>query len=324
MIKIGIDAMGGDYAPLEAIKGASLSQNAFPDVHVVLYGDDVSIRSIAASQNIPLEGISIVHCSEVIEMGEHPVKAIASKRDSSIFRGFVDLASHQIQGFLSAGNTGAMLVGSIQILKAIEGIDRPSLLTSVPKPSGNHGIVLDVGANADNKPEHLQQFALLGSIYAEAILKRKNPKVGLVNIGEEDEKGSILSRAANQLLRTTQQIDFIGNIEGREIFSDKHDVLVCDGFTGNVMVKVIEGFYYTLAKRGVQDDFLDTLNFKNHGGGLILGVKAPVVVGHGISKAPTFVKMVELVKNSIESDFCSKVGEAFSILRAKNADLSNG
>lgn len=324
MIKIGIDAMGGDYAPLEAIKGASLSQNAFPDVHLVLYGDESAILKIADSEGVTLKGLTIVHCTEVIEMCEHPVKAIASKRDSSIFRGFADLASNQIQGFLSAGNTGAMLVGSIQILQAIEGIDRPSLLTSVPKPSGNHGIVLDVGANADNKPEHLQQFALLGSIYAEAILKRKNPKVGLVNIGEEDEKGSILSRAANQLLRTTQQIDFIGNVEGREIFSDKHDVLVCDGFTGNVMVKVIEGFYYTLAKRGVKDDFLDTLNFKNHGGGLILGVKAPVVVGHGISKAPTFVKMVELVKNSIETDFCSKVGEAFSILRAKNADLSNG
>jgi glycerol-3-phosphate acyltransferase PlsX len=324
MIKIGIDAMGGDYAPLEAIKGASLSKNAFPDVQIVLYGDEKIIKDIAASESQSLDGMTIVHCTETIEMGEHPVKAIASKRDSSIFRGFVDLAAGQIQGFLSAGNTGAMLVGSIQILKSIEGVDRPSLLTTVPKPSGNHGIVLDVGANADNKPEHLQQFALLGSIYAEAILKISNPKVGLVNIGEEDEKGSILSRAANQLLRNTQQIDFIGNIEGREIFSDKHDILVCDGFTGNVMVKIIEGFYYTLVKRGVQDDFLDTLNFKNHGGGLILGVKAPVVVGHGISKAPTFVKMVELVKNSIESDFCSKVGEAFSILRSKNADQNNG
>jgi len=324
MIKIGIDAMGGDFAPLEAIKGACLSKNAFPDVHIVLYGDKKVIEGIAQSDSQSLEGISIVHCSEVIEMGEHPVKAIASKRDSSIFRGFMDLASNQIHGFLSAGNTGAMLVGSIQILKSIVGIDRPSLLTTVPKPSGNHGIVLDVGANADNKPEHLQQFALLGSIYAEAILKKSNPKVGLVNIGEENEKGSILSRAANQLLRNTQQIDFIGNVEGREIFSDKHDVLVCDGFTGNVMVKIIEGFYYTFSKRGVKDDFLDMLNFKNHGGGLILGVTAPVVVGHGISKGPTFVKMFELVKNSIESDFCSKVGEAFSILHAKNADQSNG
>lgn len=319
-MKIGIDAMGGDYAPLEAIKGASLSKKAFPEIEIHLYGDATIIESISVQEGIDLTGIEIVHCTEVIEMGEHPVKAVASKRDSSIFRGFVDLAAGQIHGFLSAGNTGAMLVGSIQILKSIEGVDRPSLLTTVPKPSGNHGIVLDVGANADNKAEHLQQFALLGSIYAEAILKRANPKVGLVNIGEEDEKGSILTRAANQLLRNTSQINFVGNVEGRELFSDDHDVLVCDGFTGNVMVKIIEGFYYTLSKRGVNDDFLNTLNFKNHGGGLILGVKAPVVVGHGISKAPTFVKMVELVKNSIESDFCSKVSDAFVTLSAGKAD----
>jgi len=243
---------------------------------------------------------------------------MASKRDSSIFRGFMDLAQGGISAFLSAGNTGAMLVGSIQILKPINGVDRPSLLTTVSKPSRQPGIVLDVGANADNKPEHLQQFGLLGSIYAESILNIQNPRVGLVNIGEEDEKGSILSRAANKLLRETDQINFIGNIEGRDIFTDDHDVLVCDGFTGNVMVKIIEGFYYQLVKRGVQDDFLNGLNFKNHGGGLVLGVKAPVVVGHGISKAETFVKMAELAKQSVESDFCRKVEDAFTILLTEN------
>ncbi len=323
MMRIGIDAMGGDFAPLEALRGASLSKKAFPELDLVLYGDLEEMNRIALAESISLEDLTLVHCSECIEMGEHPVKAIASKRDSSIFRAFVDLASDTIQGFLSAGNTGAMLVGSIQILKSIQGVERPCLLATVPKPSGNNGIILDVGANADNKPEHLQQFALLGSVYAEAILKRPQPKVGLVNIGEEDEKGSILSRAANQLLRNTSQINFIGNIEGRDVFTDDHDVLVCDGFTGNVMVKIIEGFYFTLAKRGVEDDFLNTLNFKNHGGGLILGVKAPVVVGHGISKGPTFVKMVELVKNSIESQFCSKVSDAFSTLSDKQAESSN-
>lgn len=322
-MRIGIDAMGGDFAPLEAIKGANLAKSAFPDIDIVIYGDQDIINDIAQKEQIDISNVTRVHCSEIIEMGEHPVKAIASKRDSSIFKGFMDLATQQIHGFLSAGNTGAMLVGSIQILKAIDGVDRPCLVTAVPKPSGTNGVILDVGANADNKPEHLQQFALLGSIYAEAILKRDNPKVGLVNIGEEDEKGSILTRATNQLLKTTSQINFIGNIEGREVFSDSHDVLVCDGFTGNVMVKVIEGFYYQLAKRGVQDDFLNTLNFKNHGGGLILGVKAPVVVGHGISKGPTFVKMVELVKNTVESQFCSKVNEAFTVLHQKNAEHLN-
>ena len=318
MTKIGIDAMGGDFAPLEAIKGASLSKQEFPEIDFYLYGDKAIVEETAVKEGVSLDGLHIVHCSEVIEMGEHPVKAMASKRDSSIFRGFMDLAQGEISAFLSAGNTGAMLVGSIQILKPINGVDRPSLLTTVSKPSTQPGIVLDVGANADNKPEHLQQFGLLGSIYAEAILNIKNPRVGLVNIGEEDEKGSILSRAANKLLRETSQINFIGNVEGRDIFTDKHDVLVCDGFTGNVMVKIIEGFYYQLVKRGVQDDFLDGLNFKNHGGGLVLGVKAPVVVGHGISKAKTFVKMAELAKQSVESDFCRKVEDAFTILLSQN------
>jgi phosphate acyltransferase len=318
MIKIGIDAMGGDFAPLEAIKGASLSKQEFPEIDFHLYGDKAIVEDTAVKEGVSLDGLHLVHCSEVIEMGEHPVKAMASKRDSSIFRGFMDLAQGGISAFLSAGNTGAMLVGSIQILKPINGVDRPSLLTTVSKPSKHPGIVLDIGANADNKPEHLQQFGLLGSIYAESILNIQNPRVGLVNIGEEDEKGSILSRAANKLLRETNQINFIGNVEGRDLFTDDHDVLVCDGFTGNVMVKIIEGFYYQLAKRGVQDDFLDGLNFKNHGGGLVLGVKAPVVVGHGISKAETFVKMTELAKQSVESDFCRKVEDAFTILLSQN------
>jgi glycerol-3-phosphate acyltransferase PlsX len=322
-MRIGVDAMGGDHGPLEAIKGALDSRKLFTDVEIVLFGDSDVIRSVASDNNLILDGVQVVHCSEVIEMSEHPVKAIASKRDSSIFQGFAFLAQNNIQAFLSAGNTGAMLVGSIQILKAINGVDRPCLLASVPKPSGNHGVILDVGANADCKPEHLQQFALLGSLYAESILNIQTPRVGLINIGEEDEKGSILTRAAHQLLRHTKQVNFIGNIEGRNVFDDGFDVLVCDGFTGNVIVKVIEGFFYKLFKRGVNDEFLNQLNFKNHGGGLILGVKAPVVVGHGISKAETFVKMVELCRNSVISDYCGKVSDAFETLITETQKISN-
>jgi glycerol-3-phosphate acyltransferase PlsX len=147
--------------------------------------------------------------------------------------------------------------------------------------------------------------------------------VGLINIGEEDEKGSILTRAAHQLLRHTKQVNFIGNIEGRNVFDDGFDVLVCDGFTGNVIVKVIEGFFYKLFKRGVNDEFLNQLNFKNHGGGLILGVKAPVVVGHGISKAETFVKMVELCRNSVISNYCGKVSDAFETLITETQKSTN-
>lgn len=310
-MRIGIDAMGGDYAPLEAIKGAVLAMAEFPTVELVMFGVQSDIETIAEQENLDLTNIEIVHCSQVIEMSEHPVKALAGKRDSSISVGFEYLAEKKIDAFFSAGNTGAMLVGSIQILKPIEGVDRPCLTSTIPRPSGNPGILLDVGANADCKAEHLQQFAILGSLYAQSVKKIESPRVGLLNIGEEDEKGSIISRAANQLLRNTPEINFFGNVEGRDLFTETTDVIVCDGFAGNIVIKLVEGFYYQLMKRGVQDDFLNQFNFKHHGGGLVLGVKAPVLVGHGISKADTFVKMVEVCKNSVESNFCSKVELAF-------------
>lgn len=310
-MRIGIDAMGGDYAPLEAIKGAVLAKAEFPSVELVMFGVQSDIETIAKQENLDISNIELVHCSQVVEMSEHPVKALAGKRDSSISVGFEHLAEKKIDAFFSAGNTGAMLVGSIQILKPIEGVDRPCLTSAIPRPSGNHGVLLDVGANADCKPEHLQQFAILGSLYAQSVKKIDSPKVGLLNIGEEDEKGSITSRAANQLLRNTPEINFFGNVEGRDLFVDSTDVIVCDGFSGNIVIKLVEGFYYQLMKRGVQDEFLNQFNFKHHGGGLILGVKAPVLVGHGISKADTFVKMVEVCKNSVESNFCAKVESAF-------------
>ncbi len=310
-MRIGIDAMGGDYAPLEAIKGAVLAKAEFPSVELVMFGVQSDIENIAKQENLDIHNIEIVDCSQVVEMSEHPVKAIAGKRDSSISVGFEHLSEKKIDAFLSAGNTGAMLVASIQILKPIEGVDRPCLTSAIPRPSGNHGVLLDVGANADCKPEHLQQFAILGSLYAQSVKKIDSPKVGLLNIGEEDEKGSIISRAANQLLRNTPEINFFGNVEGRDLFVDSTDVIVCDGFSGNIVIKLVEGFYYQLMKRGVQDEFLNNFNFKHHGGGLILGVKAPVLVGHGISKADTFIKMVEVCKNSVESNFCAKVESAF-------------
>jgi len=321
-MRIGIDAMGGDYAPLEAIHGVALAKAAFTDVTLVMYGVESEIESIAKAENIDLSGIEIVQCSQIIEMGEHPVKALAGKRESSISVGFEHLAAKKIDAFMSAGNTGAMLVGSIQILKPIDGVDRPCLTSVIPRANGTTGVLLDVGANADCKPEHLQQFAVLGSLYAHAVKKIENPAVGLLNIGEEDEKGSILSRAANQLLRNTTEINFFGNIEGRDIFNESTDVIVCDGFSGNVVLKLVEGFYYQLIKRGVQDDFLNQFNFKHHGGGLILGVKAPVIVGHGISKRDTFVKMIELGIESVNSNFCQLIENAFKDLAGSQADQS--
>ncbi len=309
-MKVGIDAMGGDYAPLEAVKGACLAKSAFPVVELVLFGRKEDILSIAGAEGIDASVFTIIDTPEVIEMAEHPVKALVAKPQSSLSVGFQYLATHKIDAFLSAGNTGAMLVGSLQFLKTVEGLDRPCLYTGIPRIDSNPGLLLDVGANADCKPEHLSKFAILGSLLSSMMYKNNNPKVGLLNIGEESEKGNLLTKATHQLLAQNNSINFVGNVEGRDIFGDHADVIVCDGFTGNVVIKVCEGFYYRLAKRGVQDEYLDKFNFKHYGGSLVLGVNAPVIVGHGITKAETFVKMVELAVQAVDSQLTLSIQQA--------------
>jgi glycerol-3-phosphate acyltransferase PlsX len=315
-MKIGVDAMGGDFAPLEAIKGASSAARVHPHYQLVLFGNKEVILSVCKEEGVDANLFSIVDCPTEIEMGEHPVRAFSAKQDSSIARGFQYLAQGQIDAFLSAGNTGAMLVGSLMTVKAIPGIDRPCLTAAIPRLNNHPGLLLDVGANADCKPEHMQQFAMLGSVFYRSVYKVAEPKVGLLNIGEEEEKGSIFSRATHSIFKNTTNINFVGNVEGRDIFSDDFDVVVCDGFTGNVIIKVCEGMYYRLAKRGVQDEFLDKFNFKHYGGSSILGVNAPVIVGHGITKADTFVKMIELAAEEVESGMIQKIKEAISASQA--------
>jgi phosphate acyltransferase len=300
-MRIGIDAMGGDYAPSEAVRGAYLTQLAHPDWQIVLFGRKSDIELVFSNENLHSTKLEIIDCPDVIEMSEHPVKAFLSKPNSSIAVAFQYLAEGKIDGFTSAGNTGAMLVGSLQTIKAIEGILRPCLTSVLPRMNNHPGLMLDVGANADCKPEHLQQFAVLGSLFYTAVYNVAQPKVGLLNIGEEEEKGSILSRAAHVLLKNTPGIHFVGNAEGRDIFSHNFDVVVCDGFTGNVIIKTCEGMYYGLAKRGIEDEYLDKYNFKHYGGSAILGVNAPVIVGHGISKADTFVKMIEMAAAQVKT-----------------------
>lgn len=311
-MRIGVDAMGGDFAPLEAVKGAAMAARLHPEYRVVLFGKSADISAVCAAESIDQTLFDVVDCPTVIEMSEHPVKAFSSKQDSSIAVAFRQLAVGEIDAFLSAGNTGAMLVGSLMTVKAIPGIDRPCLTSVVPRMNNHPGLLLDVGANADCKPEHLQQFAMLGSIFYNAVYKVDAPKVGLLNIGEEEEKGSIFSRATHTVLKNTKGINFVGNAEGRDIFSDDFDVVVCDGFTGNVIIKVCEGMYYRLAKRGIQDEFLDRFNFKHYGGSSILGVNAPVIVGHGITKADTFVKMIELAAEEVSSGMIDKIKAAFA------------
>ena len=210
-MRIGIDAMGGDYAPLEAVKGASLAASVMADVELVLFGSKSAIEEVCSSEGIDITQFEIVDTPDVIEMAEHPVKALVSKPNSSIAQGFLQLANHKIDAFLSAGNTGAMLVGSIQYLKLVDGCDRPCLTAAIPRVDNRPGLLLDVGANADCKPEHLEKFALLGNLLYSMMYKIDSPKIGLLNIGEESEKGNLLTKATHQLLSQTQGIHFVGN-----------------------------------------------------------------------------------------------------------------
>lgn len=312
-MKIGLDFMGGDYAPKATVLGAIAAQQVLsPDQKIVLFGDTEQALPILAEQQIDASCFEFVHCTEVISMGEHPTKAITQKPNSSISVGFQYLKEGKIDSFASAGNTGAMLVGSMFSVRAIEGVQRPAIATNVPKLKNGFGIMLDVGANADCKPEVLAQFGVLGSIFAEAVYGISKPKVGLMNIGEEEEKGNLVSQAAFPLLKDQKNINFIGNIEGRDLFNEKADVIVCDGFTGNVMLKLAETFYILTLKKGFKDEFFDRFNYEQYGGSPILGVNAPVIIGHGISSPEAIKNMILLSKTMIESKLVDKIKAAFT------------
>jgi glycerol-3-phosphate acyltransferase PlsX len=311
-MKIALDMMGGDFAPLEAVKGAAEFINATKTgIQLILIGDETQIKFHLQSYPIPQESYSIVHASQVIEMNEHPTKALKEKQQSSIAIGFHLLATGKADAFISAGNTGAMMVGALFSIKTIEGILRPTIGAYVPREDGTLGLLVDVGLNADCKPENLNQFAVLGSLFAKYILNFDDPKVGLVNLGEEEGKGNILAQAAYPLLKENKQINFVGNIEGRDILINKADVLVCEGFTGNVILKLAESIYDIVQRRNIKDEHFDRFNFEQYGGVPVLGVSKPVIIGHGISHATAFKNMIRIAVRMIETDLLGKMKESF-------------
>jgi len=310
-MKIGLDIMGGDFAPKAAVLGAIEAQKALSaDQKLVLFGDKNQALPFISEAGLNPEIFEFVHTTEMIGMGEHGTKSVLQKPNSSISLGFQYLKEGKIDSFSSAGNTGAMLVGAIFSVKPVPGVIRPAVATNVPKLKSGFGIMLDVGANADCKPEVLAQFGMLGSLYAEHVYHISNPKVGLMNLGEEEEKGNVLTQSTFPLLQKSD-INFIGNIEGRDLFNDKADVIVCDGFTGNVMLKLAETFYILTLKKGFKDEFFDRFNYEQYGGSPILGVNAPVLIGHGISSPEAIKNMVLLSRTMIESQFVDKIKEAF-------------
>lgn len=312
-MKIGLDVLGGDYAPKSTILGAIEAQKVLSaDQRIVLIGDEEETKKSIEAAGVDTSLFDYVHAPDAISMHEHPTKAITQKPNSSIARGFELLKNGEIDSFSSAGNTGAMLVGAMFSVKTIPGVLRPAIATNVPKLKSGFGILLDVGANADCKPEMLNQFAILGSLYAEYVYGIENPKVGLLNIGEEEEKGNALTTSTYPLLKTNSKINFIGNAEGRDLFTDHADVYVCDGFTGNVVLKLAESFYVVTLKKGFKDDFFDRFNYEQYGGSPILGVNAPVIIGHGISSPTAIKNMILLSKDMIESRFIDKMKNAFN------------
>ncbi len=304
--------MGGDYAPVETTLGAiAARQELSKDVQLVLIGDKHQILPLLQAQNIAEAQFEIVHTDEVIEMGDHATKAIVQKPNSSIAVGFQLLKEKKIHAFASAGNSGAMLVGSMFSVKAVNGIQRPAIASVLPQDDGSTNLILDVGANADCKPEVLQQFGILGSLLAEHVYHKQNPRVALMNIGEEEEKGNLSSQQAHQLLKTTKDINFVGNVEGRDLFNNKADVIVCDGFTGNVILKEAESFYTLIKKRGIKDPYFDRFDYENYGGTPVLGVNGNVVIAHGISKAKAIKNMILLAKEVTEANLAEKIATAF-------------
>ena len=305
--------MGGDYAPEQTMLGAIAAYKELPSsVKLVLIGDRDAILSILKRENVSADVFEIVHAPEVIEMADHPTKAIQQKPNSSISIGFQLLKEKKIDAFSSAGNTGAMLVGSMFSVKSIPGIMRPAISTLVPKVNGGWGLILDVGVNADCKPEVLNQFAVLGSLFAQHVLHINDPKVGLMNIGEEEEKGNLLTKEAHQLLKEAKDIHFVGNVEGRDLFNNKADVIVCDGFTGNVILKLAESFYVLIKKNNLQSEYFDRFNYEDYGGTPILGVNSTVIIAHGISKAKAIKNMILLSKDVVEVGLSDKIAAAFS------------
>jgi glycerol-3-phosphate acyltransferase PlsX len=301
-MKIIVDAMGGDHAPGEIIQGCIDAVHEY-DISLILVGREDILRDELTKRQAPKEKFEIMHASEVIGTQESPVAAIRKKKDSSMVKAFKLLKEDPERVFVSAGNTGALMAGGLLKVGRIKGIDRPALAPMIPN-LGQGTLLIDAGANADCKVENLVQFAIMGSIYIERVLGRKNPTVGLVNIGEEETKGNELTKAAYQMLKDTEFIHFIGNIEPRDIPQGVVDVLVCDGFVGNTILKLTEGLAISLFGM-LKEEFTQntitkigalmlkpglrkikaSMDYAEHGGAPLLGIKGGIIKAHGSSNA---------------------------------------
>lgn len=327
-MKIIVDAFGGDNAPLEILKGCEMAVNEY-DVDILLTGDENIIKKVATENKISLESMEIVHAPEVMLMTDHPRDIVHSKKNTSLAVALRLLAEGKGDGFVGAGSTGAILVGSTMIVKRIKGIKRPALAAVMPKFDGFF-MLTDCGANADCRPEMLVQFAKMGSIYMEKVMKVKNPRIGLVNNGTEETKGGELQKETFPLLKDSG-LNFIGNVEARDIPYDGCDVAIADGFTGNVILKLYEGVAGALMSKfkgvfsknlknklaasvvyGDMKALKQSLDYNEYGGAPFLGVQKPVFKAHGSSKAKTFKNAIGLLKEYIDNNVISEIEKSIN------------
>ena len=327
-MKIIVDAFGGDNCPHEVVKGCALAVEKL-DIDIVLTGIESEIRKCAEENNISLNRMEIVHCDEVITMEDEPNSVLKTKKNSSMAVGIRLLNEGKGDAFISAGNSGALCVGATLGIKRIKGIKRPAFAPVIPTETGS-AMLLDGGANVDCRPEMLYQFALMGSVYMERVMKVNNPRVGLGNVGTEDHKGTELYRETYKMLKNSS-LNFIGNVEGRDISKGVCDVVVCDGFTGNMVLKTYEGVAITMMKlmkhmftdsvkgkmaaallmkdlKGIKERF----DYNKYGGAPILGASKPVFKAHGDSKAETMFNAIKLSTEYVSANAIAEITAALS------------
>ena len=327
-MKIAIDAFGGDNAPLEIIKGAKMAFEEYK-IDITLVGDEKIIKKVCQENNINLEGIEIKHAPDTISMEDSPTEITRSKKESSMAIGLKMLKEGEFDGFISAGNSGALTVGSTLIVKRIKGIKRCAFAPVAPKQTGFF-MLIDSGANSECRPEMLYQFGLMGSIYMEKVMGIKRPKVGLVNVGTERHKGDTLRKETFEIL-SKSNLNFIGNIESRDIPKDAADVVVCDGFTGNIILKMYEGMasvlmgkFKDVLSKNIKTKLAASLilpelknmkkdmDYNEYGGAAIIGISKPVFKAHGSSKAKTIKNAIRLTKNYIQNDVIKIISQSIN------------